>query len=150
MEPVSLIASIIGIVQFSSQICSSISDLRSLCKTLPGRIHAVSNEVADLELVLLRVNDLLGERAALPESNYLAVPHLLKQCRLKLDEVESIVNNLTRIYLRSKMPLSLMHAWRSDQERLKELQDDIRTIKSSLNIMLGAANSYVFILSSNR
>ncbi|KAG8419419.1 hypothetical protein J3458_004287 [Metarhizium acridum] len=34
-----------------------------------------------------------------------------------------------------------MHAWRKDQERLKELQDNIRTVKSSLNIMLGAENS---------
>lgn len=146
MDPISLITNVIGIVTFSSQICSSISDLRSLCHSLPGRIHAVSNEVADLELVLLQMNNLLRDRATLPESKYSAVPHLLKQARLKLSEVEIIVNNLTRVYLKSKIPLGMMQAWRSDQERLKGLQDDLRTIKSSLNIMLGAANSYALIL----
>lgn len=145
MDPISLTANLVGIVTFASKICSSISDLRSLCKSLPGRIHAVGNEVADLELVLLQLNGLIKDRACLPESKYSAVPHLLKQARLKLNEVENIINSLTHVYLKSRVPLGLLHAWRTEQARLKELQDDIRTIKSSLNIMLGAANSYAFI-----
>lgn len=145
MDPISLTASVVGIVAFASKISSSISELRSLCKSLPGRIHAVGNEVADLELVLLQVNGLIEERASLPEAKYSAVPHLLKQARSKLNEVQNIINSLTHMYLKSRIPLGLLHAWRTEQVRLKELQDDIRTIKSSLNIMLGAANSYAFI-----
>jgi hypothetical protein len=84
----------------------------------------------------------VDERASLPESTYSAIPHLLKQARLKLTEVETIANSLTRAYLKSKIPLGLLNTWRTEQGRLRQLQDDIRTIKSSLNIMLGAANSY--------
>lgn len=145
MDPISLTVNIVGIITFASKICSAISDLRSLCKTLPGRIHAVGNEVADLELVLLQVNALVKDRASLPESKYSTIPHLLKQARLKLNDTEKIIDSLTGVYLKSRIPIGLLHAWRSEQGRLKELQDDIRTIKSSLNIMLGAANSYEFI-----
>lgn len=111
MDPISLAANIIGIlVTFSSKICSSISDLRPLCKTLPGRIPAVRNEVADLELVLLQVNNLIQDRVFLPRSKYSAVPPQLKQAKLKLNGFESIINNLSRIYLTSKTPPRLMHA----------------------------------------
>ncbi|UKZ94415.1 uncharacterized protein TrAFT101_009287 [Trichoderma asperellum] len=141
MDPLPLSASTIGIVTFASQICKSIALLRALCKSLPGRIHALSNEVADFELVLLQLASLVEGRESLPESKYSAVPHLLKQARAKLNEVETIVSALTRAYQKSRRPLSLMNTWRADQARLKELQDDIRTVKSSLNIMLGATNS---------
>lgn len=144
MDPVSLTASVIAIVSFSSQICSAISSLRSLCKTLPGRLHAVNNEVADLELVLSQVATLVEGRASLPESRYSAVPHLLKQARSKLSEVDDIVKRLTEIFVKSKTPLSRMNAWRKEQDRLQRLQDDIHTVKSSLNIMLGATHTYVF------
>lgn len=141
MDPLSLSASTVGIVSFASQACRSIAVLRSLCKSLPGRLHALSNEVADFELVLLQLASLVEGRESLPESKYSAVPHLLKQARAKLSEVETIVKALTRAYQKSRLPLSLMNTWRADQARLKELQDDIRTVKSSLNIMLGATNS---------
>ncbi|KAL6900449.1 ankyrin repeat-containing protein [Trichoderma evansii] len=141
MDPLSLSTSALAIVTFASQICKSIALLRSLCKSLPGRIHALSNEVADFELVLLQLASLVEGREILPENKYSAIPHLLKQARAKLNEVETIVNTLTRTYQKSRLPLSLMNTWRADQARLKELQDDIRTVKSSLNIMLGATNS---------
>ncbi|OAA79656.1 Glycerophosphoryl diester phosphodiesterase [Akanthomyces lecanii RCEF 1005] len=99
MDRVSLTASAVGLVAFATRMCTAISSLRSLCKTLPGRIHAVSNEVADFEPVLLQLAGLLETSRQSPET------------------------------------------WRNEQARLKELQDDIRSVKSSLNIMLGASNS---------
>lgn len=143
MDPASLTATAIAIVTFASQICKSIASLRSLCKTLPGRIHAVSNEVADLELVLLQLATLMESRKCLPESRYSAMPHLLSKARTKLSELETIINKLIRIQSRSKVSFNLLNAWRNEQTRIKEIQDDIRSVKSSLNIMLGATSSYV-------
>lgn len=141
MDPVSLTTSAVGLVAFATRVCTAISSLRSLCKTLPGRIHAVSNEVADFELVLLQLAGLLETRRQLPESKYSAMPHLLKQARVKLTELESIIHKLIRVRQNSRMPITIVKAWRNEQARLKELQDDIRSVKSSLNIMLGASNS---------
>ncbi len=141
MDPVSLTASAVALVAFATRVCTAISSLRSLCKILPGRIHAVSNEVADFELVLLQLTALLESRRQLPESKYSAMPHLLKQARTKLTELESIIHKLIRVRQNSRIPITIVKAWRHEQVRLKELQDDIRSVKSNLNIMLGASNS---------
>lgn len=69
----------------SISLAASISELRSLCKRLPGRLHAVNNEGADLELVLLQVALLIEERAVLPDSQNSTTPHLLRQARTKLE-----------------------------------------------------------------
>lgn len=143
MEPISLAASVIAVATLAAQVCASISELRSLCKRLPGRLHAVNNEVADLELVLSQVALLIEERAILPDSQNSAIPHLLRQARTKLEEVRVIINDLTNTYVRSKVSLLGVKAWQKEQGRLQTLQDDIRTVKSTLNIMLGASNSYV-------
>lgn len=143
MDPLSIAANVIAVASLAAKVCASLSELRSLCKRLPGRLHAVNNEVADLQLVLSQVALLLEERATLPESNYSAIPHLLRQARIKLGEITSIIHDLTATCLRSKVALLGARAWQREQGRLQELQDDIRTVKSSLNIMLGASNSYV-------
>jgi biotin synthase-like enzyme len=71
------------------------------------------------------------------------MPHLLSKARTKLSELETIINKLIRIQSRSKVSFNLLNAWRNEQTRIKEIQDDIRSVKSSLNIMLGATSSYV-------
>ena len=79
MDPLSLAAGVIAVAGLAASTYKTIADLRSLCKGLPGRLHAVSNEVADLELVLKQVATLLEERATfLGSKNTLeAIPHLL-------------------------------------------------------------------------
>ncbi|TGJ79061.1 hypothetical protein E0Z10_g9705 [Xylaria hypoxylon] len=120
MDPLSLAASIVAIVTLANAVTAAISDLRSTCKSLPGRLHAVHNEVADLELVLFQLAELIKMRACLPDSE---------------------VRTLTSAYLASRSPLIGANAWRKEQGKLQTLQEDIRTVKCSLNIMLGASNS---------
>jgi hypothetical protein len=144
MDPLSLAASVITLASLAASTCSAISELRSLCKGLPGRLHAVNNEVADLELVLTQVATLLKERATLlgsPQSVE-AIPHLLIRARNKLNELRAIVDRLTTTSANSKIPLLGASIWRKEQVHLQTLQEDIRTVKSSLNILLGASNSY--------
>lgn len=144
MDPLSVAASAIAVATLAAQTCSALADLRSLCKTLPGRLHALNNEVADLELVLFQLASLTKERESLPESKQSTIPHLLKQARTKLIELKSIVGRLTITYRNAKIPIIGANGWRKEQNRLQELQEDIRTVKCSLNIMLGASNSYVY------
>ncbi|KAI1176158.1 ankyrin repeat-containing domain protein [Nemania sp. FL0916] len=141
MDPLSVGASLVAILTLAKQVTETISDLRSECKALPGRLHAVQNEVADLELVLFQLAELIKERACLPESKDSALPHLLKQTRSKLHEINTIANKLTSAYLASRTPLVGASAWRKEQGKLQVLQEDIRTVKCSLNIMLGTSNS---------
>jgi len=146
MDPLSLAASVITLAGLAASTCSAISDLRALCKGVPGRLHAVSNEVSDLEIVLTQVAVLLRERATLPSFAQLGpLSHLLSHARNKLREISTIVDRLNAASANSKLPLVGAKAWRKEQGNLQTLQDDIRTVKSSLNILLGASNSYVLL-----
>ncbi|KAK8091252.1 ankyrin repeat protein [Apiospora phragmitis] len=141
MDPLSVEASVTALATSATQICSVISQLRALCKSLPGRLHALNNEVADFELVLTQLALLLEQRkCTLTDSNEMAIPHLLRQARMKLNEAHEIVKRLAIECRASRSTLLGVHSWRKEQERLQMLQDDIRTVKSSLNIMLGASN----------
>lgn len=143
MDPLSVTTGILAITGLAASTCAGIAELRALCKSLPGRLHAVNNEVADLELVLSQIALVLQKRSNLPDrKQFDAIPHLLRQARTKLVELDGVVQHLTAVSRNSKVPLLAASAWRKEQPRLQALQDDIRTIKSSLNIMLGTSNSY--------
>ncbi|CAG8018580.1 unnamed protein product [Penicillium salamii] len=141
MDPLSVSASAIAIATLAAQTCNALSDLRSLCQALPGRLHAVNNEVADLNLVLFQVSLLIEDRASLPESKVSAIPHLLRQADKKLAEIKDIVCQLAVACRVSRIPIFRAHAWQKEQGRLQSLQEDIRTVKANLNIILGASNS---------
>ncbi|KAL8821216.1 MAG: hypothetical protein Q9191_007356 [Dirinaria sp. TL-2023a] len=143
MDPLSVAASVIAVASLAAKTASVFNDLRLSCKTLPGRLHALSNEVSDLELVLRQVASLVERRADHPilRDQQWHIPQLMKQAQTKLGELRTIVQKLCKICQETKIPLLNVHAWRKDQPKLHELQDDIRTVKCSLNIMLGASNS---------
>ena len=140
MDPISLTASIIAVAAKTGR---AFYDLRSACKSLPWRLHALNNEVVDLELVLHQVAALAEKRAQDPDfvDQQYNIPRLLKQAQTKLDELRRIVEKLTRLPKRSRIPLFRVAAWRIEQPLLLALQEDLKTVKCSLNILLGASNS---------
>ncbi|EEP77276.1 predicted protein [Uncinocarpus reesii 1704] len=146
MDPLSIAASIGGLTTLVLQISSSLSRLRSLCKSLPGRLHAVNNEVSDLEVVLHQVALLVKDRAHfLPQKQLAAIPQLLKQATIKLIELKTIVDRILDTVGKAKFAVSGAFAWRKEQDTLAALQEDIRSIKCNLNILLGASNSHDMI-----
>ena len=143
MDPLSLAASVITVAGLAAKTARVFNDLRVSCKTLPGRLHALSNEVSDLELVLRQVASVVERRDSDPilRDDQFHIPQLMKQARSKLEELRAIVQRLCDICAETKIPLLNVHAWRKDQPKLQVLQEDIKTVKCSLNILLGASNS---------
>ena len=143
MDPLSITAAIVGIGAVATSTSRAFKDLRNLCKTLPGRLHALSNEVSDLELVLFQVGSLIEKRAADPaiRKQEAYIRELLDEAGSKLRELKDIVEALTAVERTSKAPILQARTWRKDQPRLQLLQEEIRNVKCSLNIMLGASNS---------
>lgn len=148
MDPLSITASIIAVAGLAASTGRAFQELRSLCKTLPGRLHALSNEVADIELVLNQVAAVFEERGNDPilRTHVSSIPKLVAGANSKLEELRSIIQRLSQLCRSSRAPLYGAYIWRKDQPRLQALQEDIRSIKCSLNILLGASNSYVYIL----
>jgi hypothetical protein len=122
---------------------TTFGELQSLCRSLPGRLAAVNNEVADLEIVLYETASLLEKRTALPDSRESPVPHLLKQANTKPLGLQAVVARLRGSCRDTRYPLLTANMLREEQGPLRSLQDDLRSIKYNLNILLGASNSYV-------
>ncbi len=143
MDPLSITASAITVASLAASTCRTFADLRSLCKSLPGRLHALNNEVVDIEVVLVQVATVFNDRAhSIPENQQQAIPRLLEQATAKLSELQSSVGQLAKHCDRAKFVVLQAHAWRKEQPKLRALQDDIKTVKCSLNVVLGASNSY--------
>ncbi len=140
MDPLSIAASVIAVATVAAQIGSAFAELRKHCVELPGRLHALNNEVADIEVVLYQVAAVIENRSSLTDSDQTAIPQLLKQARTKLSDLTDIIQRLTATCDRKKLILRAS-AWRKEQPKLQALQEDIKTVKCSLNIMLGASNS---------
>ena len=143
MDPLSITASIIAVASLAAKTGRAFGELRNLCKTLPGRLHALSNEVADIELVLYQVATVYKSREAEPslQDENAEIWYLLEEAQKKLEELRAIIVRLTSICERTKAPVLGAISWRKDQQKLQALQDEIKGIKCSLNIMLGASNS---------
>lgn len=142
MEPFSVAASAITVATLAASTCRAFANLRALCKSLPGRLHALNNEVADIEVVLIQVATVFDERAySITEKQQRAIPRLLDQANEKLTELQSTIEQLTKICASARVVVLQAHAWRREQPKLRALQEDIKTVKCNLNILLGASNS---------
>ncbi|OBT47665.1 hypothetical protein VE00_02263 [Pseudogymnoascus sp. WSF 3629] len=142
MDP---LASVVGVVKLAAHIARALDDLRTLCKQLPGRVHALSNEVSDIEVVLIQVAKVLQERACSPistaETDNKSILQLLVKAEIKLKELKLIVDGLSASSKQNNVIIFRAGLWRKEQPRLLALQEDIKAIKSSLNVVLGASNS---------
>ncbi|RYP10624.1 hypothetical protein DL765_008049 [Monosporascus sp. GIB2] len=154
MDPSSLAASAITVASLAVSTCSAISELRSLCQGLPGRLHAVSNEVADLELVLTEVAALLRERAALLGSprSLGAIPHLLIQAKTKLKELDAVLDRLTAASVNYKAPLLESFA-RQDLTRIRlDIQEvsaiTVRSVKQPTQEQLAVGDIFMYAMAN--
>ncbi|KAI4187971.1 MAG: hypothetical protein LQ346_005403 [Caloplaca aetnensis] len=143
MDPLSVTASVIAVAGLAAATGRAFQELRALCKTLPGKLHALSNEVVDIELVLRQVATVFEERGNDPvfQAHVTNVPKLLESADSKLEELSFIIQTFSGSCRGSKAPLYGAYTWRKNQPRLQGLQEDIRSIKCNLNIILGASNS---------
>jgi hypothetical protein len=145
MDPLSFTASIIAVATLGTQCVKAFKSLRNVCNVLPGRLHAVSNEVTDINAVLEDVAALLAERGrhSVPHDEQANISHVVARLTIKLTELKSIVEALTASCARSKIPIVKARAWSKVQGKLFELQEEIKIAKTRLNVLLGTSNSYV-------
>ena len=144
MDPPSISASIIAVGTRATQCAKAFAALRAACKNLPGRLHAINNEVADISAVLADVAALMSERGRLSalEDECARIAHVMAGLNVKLAELESIVDALAVSCARSKILLVQARAWSKVQSKLFSLQDEIKTAKMRLVVLLGASNWY--------
>ena len=140
MDPLSISASVVALATLAAQVGRAFIKLRESCLELPGRIIALSNEVADLEIVLHQLKTVLEERQQLNDIDQYEIGQLIVQARERMQEMLSILNHLDDVCAR-RTTILRASLWRKVHPKLQSLQEEIRTIKNSLNILIGASNS---------
>ncbi|TGO80422.1 hypothetical protein BELL_0007g00120 [Botrytis elliptica] len=145
MDPLSVTASVIAVAALAGQIGSALSELRALCKQLPGRLHALSNEISDIEVVLYQVGRVVEERSKssvqISRTDTISIPKILQRAELKLKELKTIIDRLTALTTKNGAIIFQIRLWQKEQSKIQSLQEEMREIKSSFNVILGASNS---------
>lgn len=143
MDPLSITASVIAVATLAAKLCATFSSLREVCSVLPGRLHALNNEIVDFEAVCRQVGSTLDERAAakLDAAADSAIRHLVLQARETLVEVHALLAAIVATSRRNRV--AGVRAWKKEHARLEQLQNEIKTVKCSLNILIGTSQSCV-------
>ena len=143
MDPLSIAASAVTVAALAASTCRTFSELRSFCRSLPDRLHALNNEVADTEIVLAQLATVFSKRTSLiEEAEQQVTLDLLSQASVALSQLQDILKEFTGLRNRSQFVLIQARAWRKEQSNLERLQANLKRVKCTLGIMLGASNSY--------
>lgn len=78
-------------------------------------------------------------------ASVIAIATLAAQTCSAFSDLRYLCQSLPERLHASRVPILKAHAWRKEQGRLQSLQEDVRTVKANLNLMLGASNSYAYI-----
>ncbi|KAI1880790.1 hypothetical protein JX265_001030 [Neoarthrinium moseri] len=143
MDPLTIATSVVALASLAAKVGHLIGELRENYTSLPGRLHALGNEVEDLRVVLHRVASLSNDRERLKldtdeESN---IPDLIRRGEEKLLTLEEILGALVVTASKKRELLFRSLQWRREQSRIASIQDDIKRVKSNFNILLGVSNS---------
>ena len=147
MDPLSIIASCIAIGTLVQQTSQAIADLRALIEELPQRLCAVKNEVNDIGLLVSRVQDFAERRQRFQESIFEAadcdVTDLLEKAQINLTTLQIIVSGLATACRKESSKMSFLNArtWKQKHPQIEKVQREMASIKSTLSVVLQAANS---------
>ncbi len=143
MDLLSITAGVITVVTFAGHTVEVFSKLRALYVSLSEKLQALNNKVADIQVILGHAQSVLNDRALQLSFKHAQtnILHLLKQASRKLTELQYIIDRLITRCGSTTAQLLRLRDWRNKRDRLQALQDDIKAVKCSLNIMLVASNS---------
>lgn len=140
-DPLSLVASIIAVATVAAQISQAISNLRGLGK-VPDQLYALKNEVTDLEIVLRQIGDSIEQRDVIQGTDSGSLREVLQRAKEKLAELAKVLGSIADACIGGKTKIvNRAVVWWKEKGHLQALQDDICTVKATLNLMLGASHS---------
>ncbi|KAK0701881.1 ankyrin repeat-containing protein-like protein [Lasiosphaeria miniovina] len=143
MDPLSIATGVVAVATVAAQVCNILAEIRRDWDSLPGRIHALNNEMQDFNAVLHQIA-IVAEEKRLSAQDGHAAPTLLAQLargKTALLDLKTILERLLSAGLKKREAIPRVMMWRTEQRRVLSLQEEIKQVKSSMNILLGASNS---------
>ncbi|RMJ18629.1 hypothetical protein CDV36_001718 [Fusarium kuroshium] len=143
-EPISLIASVAGLLDVSLRSSKALHSLQSQLRNAPNLIQALSNEVEDLKAVLARVEDTTkaskssGQHVPAITATMVDLEAQLRKAKVTLSDLETLTKNLA-----AEKPTLKRVKWCLKQSRASELQSELKEVRTKINELLVAHNRQV-------
>jgi len=144
-DPFSVFSSALSLIDIATRISASLLSIYSELKNAPMLILALSNEVADISLVLDRVYnarqapDGVSPLSSNRNTTYLAaLDNQLEKARALLVELEALSTNLTK-----EKGLKTRITWILNQSNAEALKNQLIAARTKINEILLAYNTYV-------
>ena len=138
MDPLSVIASITGILTAAFKISTSASALISSWKDAPNSLHNIVSEMAALSACLAQLRPFLSRREIAPKSRMteISVEQIViiaSSCVLAVSELQETLDSLE-----PEKPLSrrIKMRWSSYEKKINTLRSRVQASASSLNLVL--------------
>jgi len=139
MDPLSIAASIVGLIAAANQVAVGLNKLASL-RGAPAAVLQLNNEVSDLRLVLSGAEPLLYKHdqiAASRGSGNPAVQLSIERAKKRLADLESVVLNR----LMTRMGIIDRLGWLKEQDKIQAALVDLRTARLHITAMVGVVTS---------
>ena len=140
-DPLSITVSVIALATAASQISKAISRLRHFGE-VPSRVYALKNEVSDLEGVLRQLGHALKQTPLAPDNDQESLEQILARTKGHLADVAKALERVANTCAGGKVKvISKSAIWWKEKALFQGFQEDIRSAKTTLNLMLTTANS---------
>ncbi len=138
MDPISAVASIVGLLGAAAKISESLFKFIRSAKDAPKLASSVLQEVSDTSACLNQLQSyLMGNKTtSRPHGNLLMVEQIivaLSNCVLVFSELEEIVDSLK---LSNRTQSGRMAQWVLKEQTIKNLLTRLHSSKLSLNLMM--------------
>ena len=138
MEPISLVASIAGILTAAGHVTTMVHDFVSRQRGAPTAAQRILTEVQDLRLCLGQLWPFLQEAQGTSRSRRAAISVetvvvISTSCVVTLSELERLLDSF---HLDQPMSQSLRLRWARAERSIESLLSRLRQSSSSLNLML--------------
>ena len=140
-EALGIAASVITLATLAADVCSAFSKFRAV-QELPGSLYALNNAVTDFQVVLRYISEVLAERKHLLDDGLAKLSGTLERAEIVLVGIMGSIGRVSKHCVQGKMFIIRAATWWKEKPRLQALQEDLHTIKASLNVILGASTSY--------
>lgn len=142
MDPLSLTASVIAVVQISGTISKGLKLIINL-RSAPDILLALNNEVGDLQCIVQDTGDLLSQHLDIAGIDLIAsVGRALDEAKRTLYRLESLLAyDLTTVTRKGNEPKLDRFVWLRIEGKVQQLKDEIREDKLSLSSVLSVLTS---------
>jgi hypothetical protein len=139
-DPLSLATGIVSVIALTTAASKALHRLIVSMRQAPEALLSLSNELADLAVVILEVKHVIDSGKDLPPRSRERLAMLLLRSKPKVDEIERLATDLTRAGSKNILNFSRM-SFIEGKAKAASIQKDLRVFRLNIAAVLAANNT---------